>query len=277
VASQRKKRTPPEQNGPKRTSAPAVAPPSGNGAARNGPYSYGEAIDRGLEAARLVVDAVDATARGAVERGVETAYAVIDEYMRRGRTAASQRHNSGSAYTATFGGAVQPPGGGYPGGSAGGGASGANSGPWGNASTNPLLAPWLQMMRLWTDSMMAFMPTGGANPFAMWTGAMQPRPAIAVRTSSQHPVEVTVSLDAGAEWFLLRADPLVSSESPNSSSIAAPSIACEPGRVSVSVAVPSAQPAGRYTATIRDSAGVRRGELCVSVDAASPMSATQPI
>lgn len=261
-------------------SAPAAAPPSGSNGlngARNGPYSYGEAIDRSLEAARLVVDAVDATARGAVERGVETAYAVIDEYMRRGRAAASQRRNSNSAYTATFGGSVQQPGGGYPGGSSGGGAGGANSGPWGNASNNPLLAPWLQMMRLWTDSMMAFMPTGGANPFAMWTGAVQPRPAIAVRTSSQLPVEVTVNLDAGAEWFLLRADPLVNAENPNSSNIAAPSITCEPGRVSVSVAVPSIQALGRYTATIRDSSGIRRGELCVSVDAASPMSATQPV
>jgi len=307
VPSKRRKRTPPERGGPRRSSAQPATPEekrsgretsntsdtdSKNDSRHERDYSYGRAVDRGLEAARRVVDgvvgAVDATTRGAVERGVETAYAVVDEYMRRGRTAASQRRNGNSGnsgnpvnYGNFGGGSVGHQHGGYStgGGGAGNGGGPFNSGggPWGggNMSSNPMFAPWIQMMRMWTDSMMAFMPTGAPNPFAMWTGAAQPRPAIAVRTASVNPAEVTVTLDAGAEWLLLRVDALENPDEPGASSIAAPTITCEPGRVSVHVSVPASQTAGHYHGTIRDSGGVRRGELCVDVEA--PRSAGVPV
>ncbi len=236
--SDRQKRPKLDQTGPKR--GRTAPPPNGesNGHER---YSYRRAVDKTLKTAWMMAEAVDTTTRGVVERGVETAYVVIDEYIRRGQEAAGRRTQSNHS-----GGSMsQPPN------SQNSYGSGPN--PWG--PMNPLMAPWMQAMQMWTNSMMSFMPTGAANPMAAWMGAGGgTRPEISVRAESQQPVEVSVTLDAGADLVRLTAEPLASSDNPKAPYIAGTTIESSPGRLRVLVAVPNDQPAGYYRAALRDQA-----------------------
>jgi hypothetical protein len=224
----------------------------------DGRYSYRRAVDQTVKTAWMVAEAVDTTTRGAVERGVETAYAVIDEYIRRGEAAAGRHHDTNNH---SGGPMNQPP---YSRNSYG---SGPN--PW--SQMNPLMAPWMQAMQMWTSSMMAFMPTGAANnPMAAWAnawagGAANAHPEISVRATSNQPVEVSVSLDAGAEFVRLQADPLASTGDAKAPAIVATTVDNSPGCVRVLVTVPNDHPAGRYAGALRDPMRVERGRICVQV------------
>src|SRR6266536_2010068 len=93
--SSRRKRVPPEQSGPIRN---PVVPPSAHAddapqAARSATTagaSFGAVVDEGLRTAERLAEISNAAVRGAMECGVQTAYTVIDEYMARGREAASR-------------------------------------------------------------------------------------------------------------------------------------------------------------------------------------------
>src|SRR5437879_799582 len=87
-----------------------------------------------------------------LERGVETAYMVVEEYLLRGRQAAGRRSNS--ANSANGDGHGRPdmsndkPGNSHP-----------NSNQWGQLP--PMMMPFMQMMRMWTDGMSQLVPGGG--------------------------------------------------------------------------------------------------------------------
>jgi hypothetical protein len=144
-------------------------------------------------------------------------------------------------------------------------------GPGGQWNQNPLMAPWLQMMRLWTDSMMAFVPGGAAYPFGPWSGAGpqsgSERTIISVQTVSQTPIEVTLNVDPDLDNAKLTADPLMNAGNVNAPPIASTSLISEPGRIRVRVTVPNDQPAGHYRGAVRDGTGRQRGELSVDVEA----------
>jgi hypothetical protein len=189
--------------------------------------------------------------QGAVERGVDTAYMVIEEYMRRGQEAASRfRQRNGrpnmNDEQQRFGGAFANP-----------------SGP-----IAPLMAPWIQVMRVWTDAMAAFAAGGGPAVDLMnrvLAGFALARPKISVEVSSQYPTEVTVALDPGAELAKLTVDPLSNPDDRDAPALTGTQIECVQDVILFRLTVPNDQPSGRYCGTIKDSAGLRRGELVAQV------------
>jgi hypothetical protein len=268
AASKRVKREAPTQSGPNRNGAGSVS--SETQRDRGPAPSVSSVVERGLKTALLAVEASNATVLGTVERGVDTAYMVIEEYMQRGREAAGRRHERGN-------------------GRADMDANRKNEGPWGGqypwGPMTPMVAPWMQMMRMWTDSMAAFLPGGPAmatqwmNQFtpggAMWPGmAMGPRPHVVVRIDSQQPAEVAVDIDPGAECMGLTANALVAAGADTAPPLAGVSIDWNAGEARVSITVPNDQPAGTYSGTIVDSTGVRRGGVRVKLEAKT--KATSP-
>jgi hypothetical protein len=223
-------------------------------------FTVGGIVDESVKNAMRAVEAADATVRGAVERGVDTAYMVIEEYMLRGRQAAGRNHERRNGRH-EMNDERQ-------------GASGYQNngfgGPWG--VMNPMMAPWMQMMRMWTENMSSLMP--GANGIAadfmsqfmpgaaMWGGAAA-RSSISVQVSSPYPVEVKADFDAGSEYSMLTADPLKISGGEDATLTA--TLKCSPGLVRISLTVPSGQAGGRYTGAVHDAAGVKRGEITVEV------------
>lgn len=207
------------------------------------------------------VEAGNATVRGAVERGVDTAYMVIEEYMLRGRQAAGRNHerrNGRHEMNDERHGGSNSSNGGF------------GAGPWG--AMNPMTA-WMQMMRMWTDSMSSLIP--GANGFAtdwmtqfmpgaaMWGGSPA-RASIAVQVSSSYPVEVRADLDGGAEYSILSAEPL-KMRSDEDATLAV-TLRSTPGLVRIGVTVPNGQPGGRYTGAVHDASGAKRGEITVDIE-----------
>src|SRR5678816_4206374 len=92
----RRKRVPPEQSGPVRNPVvrPADAAPRAARPATTAPgAAFGAVVDEGLRTAERLPEISSAAVRGAMECGVQTAYTVIDEYMARGREAASRFQN----------------------------------------------------------------------------------------------------------------------------------------------------------------------------------------
>lgn len=207
----------------------------------------GAAVAGTARAAERIAEVSNAAVRGAVECGVQTAYTVIDEYMRRGREAASRQPNrpDGSGdmndrqYDSNWSAAWGPM--------------------W------PMVAPWMQVMKVWTDAVATNVPgagpqdgwnpgtpgpappnTASAAPFAAATRA----PKVSVKVSSQSPIEVTPVVwrfDAGMQ---LVADPLQNSDSSLALPLNGVAITCGPGTVQVSVTVVTDQPAGRYSGAI---------------------------
>lgn len=264
AANKRVKRDAPVRGGPIRNRAiPADAPRTAGSA-----YTMGAVVDETVKTAMRAVEAADATVRGAVERGVDTAYMVIEEYMLRGRQAAGrnhQRRNGGHEMTED-----RQNSGGY-----GGGAAG----PWG--AINPLMAPWLQMMRMWTDNMAAFIP--GANGATDWMSQFMPgaaawgaaRPTVSMHVTSPGPVEISASVDAGAEYAMLSVEPLVHSGG-RKDSLSGISAECTPGRIRLIVNVPAGQATGHYTGSIVDSSGTKRGVVQLDVHAKREAAKTAP-
>jgi hypothetical protein len=222
------------------------------------------------------VEAADATVRGAVERGVDTAYTVIEEYMLRGRQAAGRNHASRNGRNDMN---DERQNGGV---STGYQTGGYGGGPWG--AFNPMMAPWIQLMRMWTDNMAAFMPGGmpmdWMNQFmpggSAW-GVPGARASVSVHVSSAQPVEVKADIDAGAEYSKLTADPLTLPDK-NGAHLHA-DLECTPGHVRVRLTIPATQPSGQYVGAVHDAAGVKRGQITVDIEssrgAASPAKASK--
>jgi hypothetical protein len=147
----------------------------------------------------------------------------------------------------------------------------------------PFVAPWMQVMRAWIDAMAAAVP--GGVPHSPWdaytpgaapgtapspaTAAAPPStagvtPVVSVQVSSQSPIEVIPRLDAGADALTLVADALEISDGSGAPSLVNVAIACAPGRVHVSVTIPTDQPAGHYSGRIK-AAGVPVGDLTVKI------------
>ena len=224
--------------------------------------TVGAVIDGNIKTVFRVVEVADATVRGAVERGVETAYMVIEEYMLRGQQSAGQHHarkggemNGDRSY-------------------GNGGGAGWSGGGWG--AGNPMLAPWMQMMRVWSDAVSQFVPGGamGAEWMNQFVPGMCPpapgagRAKVSVHIASAQPAEVTVDLQPGAEFMDLTLEPLVHADREAAPSLNAADIVTRQGHIRVRITVPSDQPHGRYSGAIHDSAGVPRGELIVEIEAA---------
>ena len=260
AASKRVKREAPVRRGPIRNRAiPVDAPHTAGGA-----YTMGAVVDESVKTAMRAVEAADATVRGAVERGVDTAYMVIEEYMLRGRQAAGrnhQRRNGGREMNED-----RQSGGGY-----GGGAAG----PWN--TINPFMAPWMQMMRMWTDNMAAFIP--GANGASDWMSQFIPgaaawgaaRPTVSVHVASPRPVEVSANVDAGADYAVLSVEPLVHTGG-RGDVLTGITAECTPGRIRLVVNVSAGQATGHYTGSLVDSNGNKRGTVQVDVLAARDAS-----
>jgi len=232
---QRRKRTPPEQNGPVRN---PVAP-------RNKPES-GTPRDPFSTAGAAVF--------GALENGVRTAYAVIDEYMRRGQEAARDIFNDPNRRGFMSDDKTNFPGG---------------YNPWNNpmASMSMFTEQWMAAMRAWGQAWSAFVPSAGwpmagMNPFAPPAGQT---PTVTVAVSSPTPVEVTANLHPAQDSATLIAEPL-RADGFTAPQIEAPEIVRQPGAVRITIKVAAKQPAGRYRSTIRRKADESvAGDLTVVV------------
>ncbi len=219
-------------------------------------FTVGTVVDEGLRTAFRAVQANDATIRGAVERGVDTAYTVIEEYMLRGRQAAGRHHerthgSDDMSDDRNYRRTGWPAGGDLP----------------------PLLEPWMQMMRLWTESMSSFIPGGAGfpNPFAPRgapSGSAAARVTVAVQVSSKQPAEVAVDIDAGYERAPLSTDAMLHVDRTMGARIADFAVECRDGHVRVRLAVPDTQSPGCYEATLRDTEGARRGAVRVDIEGA---------
>lgn len=244
---------PPERTGPARN--PVV--PAGRPAPVIGAL-LDATLGEGLRTAERLAAASGAAVQGAVECGVKTAYTVIDEYMRRGREAASRQERP------NWRGDMKD--------------DRQNSGNWSTmfGPMGPLMAPWMQMMQAWTTAMSSFVP--GAAPQAAWNpytwggaaGGPHPpgaatSPTVSVQLSSHRPAEVTFGVAPGADAMTLAADPLGIDDGSGAPPLVAVAITCTPGHVRVSVTVPNDQPPGRYSGAIRDAAGMQVGDLTVDV------------
>jgi hypothetical protein len=256
ASSRRITRDQPERTGPIRNSGfPSRAPES---TTTSGPASaFGAAIDEGMATAFRIAEDAGATMQGAVERGVETAYTVIEDYMRRGQQAAGryrdrtqgERTMNGDNYSNGYG-------------SSGYGPMGA------------MMAPWMQAMRMWTETMSTFMP-GGAAMGTEWMNAFAPpmsgahQGGVAVRVASATPAEVAIDLDPRAYAVPLKAAPLVHATTPGTApALVAVELHYVDNRCRVSIVVPNDQPPGVYSGAILDNAGLQRGTLRVLLDAA---------
>lgn len=212
-----------------------------------------ELVGGGLKTARLVVEAAAEPVLGAAERGVHTAYTVLDEYLARGKEAA-KRYEMPTPGSPTMSDQRQ-------------------NGMW-NAfgPMGPMMAqaagPWMQVARMWSDSMSQFVP-GGQQAMDQWM-AMWPAMAgvasraaapVRVQVASTRPVAVQVSLAPGAEYMTLGASPVAQ----GGETLGGVAVSTAEGRVTVSVTVADAQGAGTYRGPVVDGGGNPRGELVVEI------------
>jgi hypothetical protein len=255
----RRKRVPPEQSGPVRNPVvrPADAAPRAARPATTAPgAAFGAVVDEGLRTAERLAEISSAAVRGAMECGVQTAYTVIDEYMARGREAASRFQNR-------------------PDGRAPMSDDRQNFGGWSTAwgPMSPFLVPWTNAIRMWTDALTMFVP-GAGGPQQTWNPAAgaytppgtaggaaavagaAPAPRVSVRVSSQSPAEVTLNVAPNADRMKLVAGPLQKIDAPSDAlPLTGVSITCEPGHVRVSVTVITDQPPGRYSGLVMNTTG----------------------
>lgn len=217
-------------------------------------FTVGTVVDEGLRTAFRAVQANDATIRGAVERGVDTAYTVIEEYMLRGRQAAGRHHERKNGSSDM------------------GDDRNYRRNGWTNGGDYPpLLEPWMQIMRIWTDSMSAFMPgaAGFPNPFAPRSAPSGAKATVSVQVASRQPAEVVVDIDPGYERATLTAEPLLHIERALGARIIDFTVECRDGHVRVHLSAADNQPGGLYEADLRDADGVRRGTVRVDIQAVS--------
>jgi len=211
----------------------------------------GAVFDEGMATAFRMAESAGATMQGAVERGVDTAYTVIEDYMRRGQQAAGryrdrtqgERTMNGDNYSNGYG-------------------------PMG-----AMMEPWMQAMRMWTQTMSAFVP-GGAAMGSEWMNAFTSplygaqHGGVAVRITSATPAEVAVDVDPRAYCVPLKAAPLVHTTTPGTApALVGVDLQYVDNRCRVSITVPHDQPAGTYSGAVLDNAGLQRGTLRVILDA----------
>lgn len=209
------------------------------------------------------------TLQGAVEKTVAAAYALSDQLMHRGYSAASH-------YSRPFGGPnmsdphhrgprdgwsspFSPPPGGRPG-------SEGGSGPW--DARGPMgvwMEPWLQMMRLWTDSLYAM--SGSTNPMATWgSGAgRSTSPGTSVQVQSIRPTRVTMDLAPGADLEELVVGPLHLSGDAEATTLHGVTLSSRPGQYTVELDVSDDQAPGVYVATVENRWRRPLGELRVEI------------
>jgi hypothetical protein len=224
--STRRKRTPPERNGPIRSSiasaARNTAPPGAQGFASTAGTAF----------------------CGVLENGVRTAYAVIDEYMRRGQDAAQGFFNDPNRR-----GAMNDERGNFAGGFNAGSGFGGGYGPW-----NPMAMmaeQWMSAMRAWSQALGSFVPGPWPQPAAGAYAPAEPHgETVTLKIAASRPVECSVSLNPGAEAHALVCEPLYA-EGVAASPIEAAAIAHEGGAVRISATISAEQPAGRYRGLIR--------------------------
>jgi hypothetical protein len=255
MASRRITRDQPERTGPIRNSISPLRPESSS--ATPGPATaFGAVIDEGIATAFRMAGDAGATMQGAVERGVDTAYTVIEDYMRRGQQAAGryrdrtqgERTMNGDNYSNGYGPNAYGP-------------------------MGAMMAPWMQAMRMWTETMSAFIPGGAAmgtewmNAFTPPMSGAQPQSGVAVRVASGTPAEVSIDLDPRAYCVPLKAAPLVHATSPGTApALVAVDLQYVDNRCRVTITVPNDQPTGLYSGAILDNAGLQRGMLRVILD-----------
>jgi hypothetical protein len=210
---------------------------------------------RALWAVNGTAKAVNGTMNDVVERSVDTAYMVIDEYMERGRAAArlqtertdgrDEMSTDDPLYTNPFG------------------------------VTSELMAPWVQLMRMWANGVASLVP-GGSSAVNTWMNAFTPAgmawagmtmdTKVAVRVKSIQEVAVTVDLTPGAGALKLRAERVgQKGKSASAPKVDADLVSTAPGLVTVTVTVPDGQPKGLVSFTIRDSSNQPRGTMQVNV------------
>ncbi len=253
----------------KRLRRPATARqgPVRNPVVRGSADALRSLVDGGVDAARDVTEASSATMQGAVEDTVATAYALSEQLMNRGYSAAGLYSRSTGDPTmsdASFrdAGPYARPGSGRPG-------SDRGSGPWGSGGPMGMwMEPWLQMMRMWTDSL--YMLSSSANPMnpmnplssAMGMGG---NPGVSVEVQSLRPTRVTLDLAPGADFEQLSVGPLTALSDPSADMLEGVSISARPGQYSVHIEVSDLQAPGVYVGTVEGSRHRVLGELRVEV------------
>ncbi len=236
-----------------------------------------------MDAARQTAYSSTAAVQGVVEDTVATAYTVIDRYMNRGYAAAGHQYRANGGYPMSdtqprSPGAAPPSSFGGPGGPGAAPPSSTGSlwgwpgvpGAWG--AMNPWMGPWLQMMRMWTDTMTAVAGPAAQgwaaqlNPWASAWGAGSGAAKVSVEVQSKKAVEVTVDLHPGAEMQRLRVGPLKApGGGADAPAIEGVELETRPGHVTARVRVDDEQPSGSYVGTVEDDQGQSRGEVHVRV------------
>lgn len=147
------------------------------------------------------------------------------------------------------------------------------SGPWGDPWAQawgpmaPMVAPWAQMMRMWTDAMAGFAPAWGAMA-GPWLGAMGASSPVSILVSSEAPTQVRAEVRPGAERLTLRVDALRAQDESGAPALETVSIEPHGDGLRVSVMIPKDQPAGRYHGSILDPSGAVQGHVSVEVQSA---------
>lgn len=135
----------------------------------------------------------------------------------------------------------------------------------------PMFAPWMQMMRLWTDGMSAMAPAWGVmarqwmSPAAWADGNPFNAPPVTIAVTSKVPVEVTAELRPGAPMHGLVARPLKHTSDAGAPPLVGLEIQCEADRVRLGITVPNDQPGGSYRGEVVDSTGLSQGYVRVDV------------
>lgn len=222
---------------------------------------FQQMMGSGLDAARQAAYASNAAMQGAVEQTVATAYTVIDQYMNRGYDAASLRHRTNGDRPMNDQSKHDPRG----------APPLGMGGPWG--AGNPLMESWIQMMRLWSTSMMGFAGPAGQDWMGQMAGWGMAAPTqVSVQVASKRATLVTVELRPGADRQRLEVGPAKHIDDPATAVLEGVEIDGTPWQVTVRVKVADKQPAGRYVAPIRDDRGYECGHVHLDITDAPPKS-----
>jgi hypothetical protein len=254
MASERLRRRAPDRRGPVRNSV------------LRGPDRFRDPMDDGMQPTGESPRAYPGTVQGAVEKTVAAAYALSDQLMQRGYSAASHysrpfgdptmsdhRHRGPpSSYPPPPGGRAGPEGG---------------SGPWDPRGPMGLwMEPWLQMMRLWTDSLYALSSSGGPMASRGAAGGGRGNPAMSVQVQSARPARVTMDLAPGSDFEELTVNPLRLSGGPDAETLDGVSLSSRPGQYTIDVKVSDEQAPGAYVGTVENRWRRPLGELRIEIE-----------
>lgn len=197
--------------------------------------------------AQRVAEAAAEPLLGAAERGVKTGYAILEDVMARGRDAA-RRFEPPSSSTAGSTGERWP---------------WWNMGPMAPVMT-PMMGPWINLMKMWGDSVAAFVP-GGAPAIGQVmdnvAGMARGTSRFKVTVLAQGGATVAASLEAVAPGVTLGTTPLNPAPGTAGPAISDWTASATPDGIALTITVPDGQPKGTYVGTVTDTGGVRRGEV----------------